>query len=69
MAPTAGATSRSAVSSGRTQPVVPSSSATPSASTAARALRTAPFVDPSHQTMSSSLAGPNVHSSRPTIAA
>ena len=57
------------MSSGRTQPRPPSSSSTASASTAANALRTAPLVEPSHHTRSSSVTGPNVHNSRRTIAA
>ncbi len=57
------------MSSGRIQPVAPSSRATPSASTSVSAVRTAPFVEPSHHTRSSSVAGPNVHNSRSTTAA
>ena len=57
------------MSSGSTQPVAPSSSVTPTACALRSAARTVVFVEPSHHTRSSSVAGPNVHNSRSTSAA
>ena len=59
----------SSVSSVSTQPVVPSSRATSSASTSARARVTAVLVEPSHHWMSAAVPGPKVVSQRRTSAA